>query len=373
MEYVRENDAPTWANMLAEILEREGKVGLFAFMSRIAKRSDLSPAVYIGCVQQGNSSNYSTTVSDLMYSMSSVDKDVSTLPCDFGVYEEYRSVLPSYIVGKHYINYNTLTIFTCGRVVLAVCDMDTREIYLSDISPNIEWSDSVESVVELIARFISEVVDMMEVGYFDKLFADIKSASVANTHVKLIEVKADTNFDINGFTASCMDALKRYERTQEESYRRVFNDMKRDLQVAQGKGIADALDLMAFMKEKHFIFVDANTLKYTGGKIIANTGIYCDAVYKTKSEMWISGLRVIIGNGVIVNAKCYRAYHPNCSGRHVCIGELSGVPIKEVDKLVDALKVPNFSNGYWSGSSDYLDEKIVNLEGVTERVWSSDE
>ena len=373
MEFTSDSSTPEWVIILAEKLERGGKVGLLAFRNNSAKRTDLSPAIYIGCSHNGNSSNYATSVSDLLYSMSSVDKSVSTVPCDIDKYMDFRKVLPTYIVGKYYVNFGTLTAFMSGRVVLAVCDMSSKEIYLPDVSPDIEWSDTRDTIIEMIDVFVSSIVKMMEVNHFDNLFRDVEIASETNTHVKLLEVRAETEFDKNGFMQDCLSALKSYEVEIDKSYRTVFDNLQRDLQIAQGRGIIDALDLMTYLKERHFIFVKPNVIKYTGGKILANTGIYKDALYKTKSELWISGLRVIIENGVVVDARCYRAYHANCSGRHVCLGELVGIPIRDVHKIVDSLKVPNFSNGYWSHSPDYLGEKIADLEGDPERVWSSDE
>jgi len=373
MEFASDSSNPPWVNSLAAILERGDKVGMLAFRDNSAKRNDLSPAVYIGCSYRGNSSNYSTSVSDLLYSMSSVDKSVITFPCDADKYTDISRVLPAYIVGKYYINFGELTVFVVGRSVLAVCDMRSKEIYLPDISPDISLSSTEDIAVELIAGFISDTVDMMEVNQFDNLFRDIESASNESVHVKLIEVRAETEFDKKEFVHECLKALKSYEVEIDSSYRTLFDDIQRDLRIAQERGIVDALDLMAHMKDRHFLFVKPGVIKYTGGKITANSGIYKDALYKTKSELWISGLRVIVDNGVIVDARCYRAYHPNCSGRHVCLGELAGIPVRDVNKIIDALKVPNFSNGYWSQQSDYLDEKIADLEGDTERVWSNDD
>lgn len=373
MKFTSDSSTPAWVISLAERLERGGKVGLLAFRNNADKRTDLSPAVYIGCSHNGNSSNYATSVSDMLYSMASVDKIVSTVPCDVDKYLEFRKVLPPYIVGKYYIHFGTLTVFVSGRVALAVCDMSSKEIYLPDVSPDIEWVDRKDDIIEMIADFVSGIVEMMEVNYFDNLLRDIESAGKTNTHVKLLEVRADTKFDKNGFMQDCLGALKSYEVEIDKSYRAVFENMQRDLQIAQGRGIIDALDLMAYLKERRFIFVKPSVIKYTGGKITANTGIYKDALYKTKSELWISGLRVIIDNGIVVDARCYRAFHPNCSGRHVCLGELSGIPIRDVSKIIDAMKVPNFSNGYWNHPADYLGEKIADLEGDTEQLWSSDD
>ena len=373
MEFITEVDPPVWVGKLATILEDEGKVGLLSFRNNVAMRANLSPAVFIGCSQNGRSSNYSTSVSDLVYSMSSVDRQVNTTICDVDKYEAFRKILPSHIIGKSYVNYETLTALVCNRVVLAICDMDTKEIFIPDVSPDIEWTGDRDTSVAVIASFISDVVDIMDVSHFDRLFMDIEAASKASVRVKLLDVRAETTFDKDGFVASCMDALKGYEETLENSYRNVFTDMQNQVKIAQSKGVVEALELMAYMKSKHFVFVDPNTLKYTGGRIVATTGIYGDAVYETKSELWISGLRVIVENSVVVAARCYRAYHPNCSGRHVCLGELVGIPIRDVHKIVDSLNVPNFSNGYWSGSIEYLGDKIIDLEGVSERVWSSDD
>jgi len=305
--------------------------------------------------------------------MSSVKKLFSALPCDIDKYTAFCSVLPEHIVGKYYINFSTMTAFMSGRSVLAVCDMSSKEIYLPDVSSVIEWNSNRGVVIEMIRDFVSGIIDTMEVDRFDNLFMDIKTASETNDHVKLIEVRAETKFDKNGFMQDCLDALKSYEVDIDNSYRTMFENVRSDLRVAQEQGIIDALDLMAYLKERHFIFVKPSVLKYTGGKITANTGIYGDALYKTKSELWISGLRVVVDNGVVTGARCYRSYHTNCSGRQVCLGELVGIPIRDVQKIVDSLKVPNFSNGYWSHSMDYLGEKIVDLEGDSERVWSSDE
>lgn len=364
------SDTPTWVKTLAERLERGGKVGLLAYRNNDAKRNDLTPAVYIGCSYNGNSSNYSTNVSDMLYSMSSLDNSVNTFPCDNSKYLDFISVLPSYIVGKYHAKFRGITAFVSGHVVLAMCDMNSKEIFIPDVNADIYWHDSKSHVIEMIDDLVSDIVDRMESAYLDYLIRNIEIASQNNTHVETLLVKAETKFDKSGFVRDCMDALKSYEIEIDSTYREVFENMRRDLRIAQGQGVIDALELMTYMKERKFIFVNPGMLKYTGGRITANTGVYEDALYKTKSELWISGLRVIIEDGIVAGARCYRAYHPNCSGRHVCLGELVGIPIRDVTKVVDAMKVPNFSNGYWSHSGDYVSEKIVDIEGDSERVWS---
>lgn len=373
MEYITESDPPVWIGMLANILEAEGNVGSIAFRNNSAIRKDLSPAVFVGCIPRGSSSNYSTSVSDLVYSMSSANMQVNTLICDKDKYADFRRILPGNIVGKYYSGFDILVAFVSDRAVLAICDMDTKEIFIPDVSSEIGWNGDSVGSVELIASLISDVIGIMDVRNINKLLSDIDAASRASVNVTLLDIRAETTFDKDGFIASCMQSLKGYEQTLEDSYRNVFNDMQNQVKIAQSKGVVEALELMKYMKDMHFVFTDPHTIKYTGGRIVANTAIYNDALYETKSELWISGLKVVVENGVVVAAKCYRAYHPNCSGRHVCIGELSGIPIRDVQKLVDSLTVPNFSNGYWSGSVEYLGKKIIDLEGDTERIWSSDD
>ena len=373
MEFVNDSSTPEWVNDLAAVLEADGKVGLFAYRNNMIKRIDLSPAVYIGCSYRGNSSNYSTTLSEMLYSMSSSSKGVSTIPYSIEKSANVRRVIPGYIVSKYYAHFATMSMYVSNRTVLAMCDTNSREMYIPDITSEIEWSENKDGVVEDIAGLVSDIVEMMIGNSSDSLLRDIKSAGKANTHVELLEVKAETSFDKNGFIKECMDAMSSYEKSIDDSYNSLFSNMQKDLRTAQGQGIADALDLMAYLKTKHFVFVSSDVIRYTGGKITANTAIYRDSIYKTTEEMWISGMKLHICDGVVVDASCYRAHHPNCSGRHVCIGELIGTPIREVDKVVEAMKVPNFSNGYWRHSDEYFGDKVIDLEGSSESIWSSDE
>lgn len=373
METYIEDSSPTWVLKLSTILAKNPSVGLLAFRNNSAKVDDYSVSVYIGCSQGGSSSSYSTSTAEVFSSMTSVGKRISTVPFDTEGFGNFHSILPSYITGKYYYSFEEVTLCICDNKVLAVCDMRSKEIFLPDVSNDIGWSGDTDRDVGQIASLVLQIVESMGRYYYDNLYTDIVKASDQNSHVKVTAITAETTFDKDAFVRSCLNSCTRYEESLDGNYRRVFDSLKNDVRVAQGKGIYDALELITQLKAMHFSFLNYGMLKYTGGRITADTGIYHDALYKTKSELWISGLKLVCDNGKIVDARCYRAYHPNCSGRHVCLGELAGIDIKDAQQVVEAMKVPNFSNGYWSGSQDYLGEKVIDLEGDTERVWSSDD
>jgi hypothetical protein len=371
MEFIHVESTPLWVSDLAERFESNNdNIGALVYMSRLRDGiSSTLPVVYIGCGYSGNSSNYPTSIQDTLYSISSskVRTKVEALDDEFGL---LGKISVEVIVSKYCEEFTTIKLFTYGARCVAICDMAKNEIFIPDFTNGISWVDDISPYVDVIASLIRKMLASMNTANLDAMIRDIGDASKSNTHVKYVEVVSETKFDSDAFVKECLTSLKSYETMVDNRYQSVFKRMRMDVISAQERGVQEALSLIGMMKARRFVFISPGALKYTGGKIIANVGIYKDSLYKTNDTLWISGLRLLIEDGKVYEATCYRSFHPNCSGRHVCLGELMGTPIMEAEKIVEALKTPNFSNGYWSDSGSYVGEKIMNIEGDREHIWS---
>ena len=370
MDFIHDGDVPMWVSDIAKLFEDSGSIGALVFRKNVREGRNTLPVVYIGCGYRGSATSYSTSISEVVEyigestrelrveSLKSIDSDV------------LRRVSTDFITSKYIADFDDITLFSSGKKCLAICDMNKKEIFVPDISVSVAWSGDVSSYVTLMSNLIYEILGIMETSRVDSLVGDISNYAKVNNHIKYVEVVAETEFDSDTFAKECMESLRSYETIVDKRYAGIFENLRNDVIIARNKGISEALLLIDVMKAKRFVFVNSDKLKYTGGKIVANTGVFRDALYHTNVEHWISGLKILIEDGKVYEATCYRAYHPNCSGRHICLGELRGIPMEDAEQIVAAMKVPNFSNGYWSDPSSYIGEKISDIEGSNETVWS---
>ena len=370
MDFIHDSEVPPWVANVVELLEADGKVGSVMFRMNVLEGRNTLPVVNIGCGYRGSATSYSTSLSEVAEYIGGMTREMRIMSLKSVDDDVLFRVSTDVITSKYVSDFDDITLFAYGRKCVAICDMNKKEIFIPDLTGSLSWSDDVSSYVQSMYSVICEILSVMETIRVDLLVSDISNYARLNKHIKYVEVVAETTFDRDAFTRDCMDSLKSYETMVDNRYVGIFAKLRNDVTIARSKGISEALLLIDTMKAKHFVFVNSGKLKYTGGKIVANTGVFRDTLYHTKVEHWISGLKILIEDGKVYEATCYRAYHPNCSGRHICLGELRGIPMEDAEKIVLAMQVPNFSNGYWSDPSSYVGEKISDIEGSNENVWS---
>jgi len=366
----RDDDVPIWVSKVAKLFEDDGSIGAIVFRKKVLTGRNVLPVVYIGCGCRGSSTSYSTVISEIIEHIGGVTMEMRINSLKSIDSDVLRNISPDFIISKYISDFDDITLFTSGRKCLAICDMNKKEIFIPDLTVNIAWTEDVSAYVTLVSNLIHEILGIMKTSRVDLLVGDISKHAEVNKHIKYVEVVAETEFDSDTFAKDCMESLISYETIVDRRYADIFNNLRNDVIIARNKGVSEALSLIDVMKAKHFVFVNSGRLKYTGGKIVANTGVYADSLYHTKSTHWVSGLKIHVEDGKIYEATCYRAFHPNCSGRHICLGELRGIPMEDAEKIVLSLTVPNFSNGYWSDPGSYIGEKIIDIEGSRENVWS---
>ena len=370
MEFVHLADVPGWVSDVVSMLDDDGDIGTLFFRNSTAVLRDSLPVVFIGCGEAGVSTSYSSNVTEIIDSLSGTKTEIRAHALDEEIFGILSRISIDTITSKYYQDFGNFTMLTIGSKCVAICDVYKSEIYIPDFTHGLSWIDDETLYIESIYKVLRYAVDLIKRGHIDSLIRDIKEHSAMNTHVKYVEVAADTTFDVAKFSNGCLDSLKSYEEIVDNRYLEIFKNLRNDATNARNQGVVEALSLITYMKGKHFIFVTPTELKYTGGKVLATTGVFEDSLYFTKEPHWVSGIRIFVEDEKIYNATCYRAYHPNCSGRHICLGELMNIPLRDADKIITALSVPNFSNGYWTGPGSYIGEKISDIEGSGERVWS---
>lgn len=368
--YGETGNVPESIISLSRALDKAG-VGRFGWRSDFVSEASVLPSVYISC----NASNGIFSCSTSLYDMLSELADgvyVDTYQSD--AYSDLRYVTGGRIISKYVRDFGSMTICVYGGTIVAICDMDKREIFLPDYTHDHRWTEYADRYIKQVVDMVRDLKSKMETFQTDRLCNDMEMAKNANTSVEVTKINLKATFDKDGFVRDCMEAVRTYEEMTDRRYRVVFRRLKNKADVAQGAQLGDAIELINRMKKNGFSFVTSDVLKYTGGKITANHGLFAGAVYNTLEEMWISGLKLLVNNGKIVGARYHRAHHPNCasSDHTVCIGDMAGIPIDDAWKVVEAMKLPNFGGGYWENPLAYLGEKVSDLCGEEEMLWRND-
>lgn len=371
MDFEYNDDVPNSIVSLAKALDGCG-IGKFCWRSTFNSRYNVLPTVCIRGISYGvGLTSYSTDLADMVSGMSCRGY---IEPCQRESYKNLRHVSGDGIVSKYGSEFDTMHIYECNGVIVAICDMEKREIFLPDYSLSYTWSEYTERYIEDIVRMVNDIKCDMETFDIDRLGDSIERIAKNNTHTKVTSVEVETSFDKDDFVRDCMKEVISYEERTDARYKTVFSDMENKMLLAQGTHIGEAIQLINRMKKTGFSFVSPELLKYNGGKIVANSGIHGNHVYETLDEMWISGFKLLVSGGRIVGARYHRAHHPNCASHSstVCIGDLHGIPMEDAWKVVESMKLPNFGGGYWENPSSYLGKKISDICGDIEMLWRSD-
>jgi len=197
---------------------------------------------------------------------------------------------------------------------------------------------------------------------------------------KIKEIKVE--FDKERYIKEVMDSFRAEIKNMLAKERIIINDLKeafdyeiknlrRNIEAERQNGFIEGLK-SAFKLKKDWK-IEGEWLKYTK-RIYANRVKCYGRLYRLDDDkkFYVSGLRIYIAPRIFNDyVKCSRAYHPNCRGQSVCIGDLDGKPISEViEKVVDLLKTCNLESAYDVEATHELreavDESMLEEEGV---VW----